>query len=143
MPDKKPTKLFSKIVLGMLTLVLIYAIGSAVYENFADGSIPESAKKFVNPVPSSAAVLRAIKPVYSEKCANCHGDGGKGDGPDAHAHYTSASNLTDAKRYSHFTDGELFYRITHGRKPMPAFKNRLSEEQRWELVDLVRSFSQK
>ena len=38
------------------------------------------------------------------------------------------------------TDGELFYQISEGRKPMPAFKKRLTEEQRWQLVLLVRSF---
>ena len=142
MPATKPTKLLSKILLSALIIILLGAIGSAVYENFADYSIPESAKKLVNHIPSSDAVLKNIKPIYSEKCANCHGETGKGDGPDAHSHYPSASDLTDANRYSHFTDGELFYRITHGRKPMPAFKNRLPEDQRWQLVDLVRSFSQ-
>jgi mono/diheme cytochrome c family protein len=39
------------------------------------------------------------------------------------------------------TDGEIFYQISQGRKPMPAFKKRLSEEQRWQLVILVRSFA--
>ena len=38
------------------------------------------------------------------------------------------------------TDGELFYRITKGRRPMPAFERRLSDEQRWQLVVLVRAF---
>jgi mono/diheme cytochrome c family protein len=40
------------------------------------------------------------------------------------------------------TDGEIFYQITVGRRPMPSFKNRLTEEQRWQLTLLVRSFSQ-
>jgi len=39
------------------------------------------------------------------------------------------------------TDGELFYQISEGRKPMPSFKKRLSEEQRWQLVLLIRSFA--
>ena len=40
------------------------------------------------------------------------------------------------------TDGELFYKISEGKKPMPVFKNKLSEEQRWELVFLIRSFAE-
>jgi mono/diheme cytochrome c family protein len=40
------------------------------------------------------------------------------------------------------TDGEIFYQITEGRRPMPSFKNRLTQDQRWQLVLLVRSFSQ-
>jgi mono/diheme cytochrome c family protein len=39
------------------------------------------------------------------------------------------------------TDGEIYYQITEGRKPMPSFKKRLTEEQRWQLVLLVRSFA--
>ena len=36
-------------------------------------------------------------------------------------------------------DGEIFYQITQGRKPMPSFRNKLTEEQRWQLVIFVRS----
>jgi mono/diheme cytochrome c family protein len=39
------------------------------------------------------------------------------------------------------TDGEIFYQISQGRKPMPGFKKRLTEEQRWQLVLYVRSFA--
>jgi mono/diheme cytochrome c family protein len=38
------------------------------------------------------------------------------------------------------TDGELFYKLTEGRKPMPSFKKRLSDEQRWRMVLLIRAF---
>ena len=40
------------------------------------------------------------------------------------------------------TDGELFWKISEGHRPMPAFKNKLSEEERWQLVDYIRTFSQ-
>ena len=39
------------------------------------------------------------------------------------------------------TDGELFYKLSQGRKPMPSFKKRLTEDQRWRLVLLLRSFA--
>jgi mono/diheme cytochrome c family protein len=42
---------------------------------------------------------------------------------------------------SSVTDGEIFYQISQGRKPMPAFKKRLSEEERWQLVLYVRSLA--
>jgi len=40
------------------------------------------------------------------------------------------------------TDGELFWKITAGRKPMPSFETKLSEDERWMLVDYIRTFSQ-
>ena len=51
------------------------------------------------------------------------------------------ADLTDAARMSKITDGEIYYQITEGRKPMPSFKKRLTEEQRWQLVLLVRTFA--
>jgi mono/diheme cytochrome c family protein len=51
-------------------------------------------------------------------------------------------DFTDAKRMSEATDGELFYKISEGKKPMPVFKNKLTEDQRWELVLLIRSFAE-
>jgi hypothetical protein len=42
---------------------------------------------------------------------------------------------------NHLTDGEIFYQITQGRKPMPSFRKKLTEDQRWQLVILVRSFA--
>jgi mono/diheme cytochrome c family protein len=51
------------------------------------------------------------------------------------------ADLTDAAQMSKVTDGEIYYQITQGRKPMPSFKNRLTENERWQLVLLVRSFA--
>jgi len=58
-------------------------------------------------------------------------------------HSPAPADLTDAGRMNSVTDGEIFYQITTGRRPMPSFKNRLTEEQRWQLTLLVRSLSQK
>jgi hypothetical protein len=51
------------------------------------------------------------------------------------------SDLTDSAKIDKLTDGEIFYQITEGRKPMPSFKKKLTCEQRWQLVLLVRSFA--
>jgi mono/diheme cytochrome c family protein len=103
--------------------------------------VPEAEKQRKNPLTLSDANLAAAKPFYNEKCANCHGDTGKGDGSDAMMYDPAPSDLTDAAKMSKLTDGEIFYQITEGRKPMPSFKKRLTEEQRWQLVLLVRSFA--
>lgn len=103
--------------------------------------VPEAEKQRKNPLTLSDAILAAAKPVYNEKCANCHGDTGKGDGSDAMMYDPAPSDLTDAAKMNKLTDGEIFYQITEGRKPMPSFKKRLTEEQRWQLVLLVRSFA--
>jgi len=37
------------------------------------------------------------------------------------------------------TDGELFWKITNGRRPMPANRIRFTDEQRWYIVAFLRS----
>jgi mono/diheme cytochrome c family protein len=44
-------------------------------------------------------------------------------------------------RAGSLTDGEIFWKITTGRRPMPGFQNQLSDVQRWQLVNLLRTFA--
>jgi len=39
------------------------------------------------------------------------------------------------------TDGELFFQVTKGRLPMPAFADKLSDVERWQVVDYIRTFT--
>ena len=103
--------------------------------------VPEEFKALKNPVLPSEFNLNSAKQIYSEECAQCHGDHGKGDGPEARTHLPLPADLTDAARMARITDGEIFYQITQGRRPMPSFKNRLTPDQRWQLVLLIRSFT--
>ena len=103
--------------------------------------IPEGAARRENPLTSSARNLEAAHGLYRENCAECHGDSGKGDGPKGRKLFTGPSDLTNAARVGSLTDGALFYEISEGRRPMPEFKSRMTEEQRWQLVLLMRNFS--
>jgi mono/diheme cytochrome c family protein len=94
-----------------------------------------------NPLAPSETTLRAAHRIYVDECAQCHGERGKGDGPEAAMHSPSPSDLTDVRHMNAVTDGEIFYQISEGRKPMPSFKRRLTEDQRWGLVLFVRTFS--
>jgi mono/diheme cytochrome c family protein len=129
-----------KLLFGSLLIVIFAAIGFAVYQN-TRWNIPEEAKRKQNPIPSSPESLAVARRIYLDKCVQCHGETGKGDGSDAKMYYPAPASFADVARMSNATDGELFYEISQGRKPMPAFKKRLTEEQRWQLVLLVRSFA--
>lgn len=103
--------------------------------------IPAMEKTRKNPLTASEAVLSAARPIFDQKCSDCHGAKGKGDGSEAMMYDPPPADLTDAAHMSKLTDGEIYYQITEGRKPMPSFKNKLTDEQRWQLVILVRSFA--
>jgi mono/diheme cytochrome c family protein len=123
-------------VFGLIVLVTCVAV-------FHRGPwiVPAAEKARVNPLSPSDANLTAAKELYSNKCADCHGDKGKGDGAEAMMYDPTPSDLTNPSEMSKLTDGEIFYQITEGRKPMPSFRKKLTEEQRWQLVLLVRSFT--
>lgn len=127
----------------LFIVLLLVAAGSAVYAFLHPGPwiVPEAAKQVANPLKPSQANLPAARERYLDKCAECHGDSGKGDGSQAKMYDPKPSDLTDAARMHSVTDGELFYKISEGHRPMPAFKKRFTEEQRWNLVFYVRSLS--
>jgi mono/diheme cytochrome c family protein len=129
-----------KLFLALIFVTLCVVAAFAYYEN-KPWKIPEGAKLQPNPIQPSGSALAAGRSIYMDKCTQCHGQTGKGDGPDAASYYPSPTSLLDVKHMSSVTDGEIFYQISEGRKPMPAFKRKLSEEQRWELVLYVRSLT--
>jgi mono/diheme cytochrome c family protein len=128
-----------------ILLVVLFALAAYfAYTAFTRNiwAIPPEVKLVKNPLtlaPSVAA--RQILPVYLDKCSECHGETGQGNGPQAKTYDPRPSVLTDAPHLGTVTDGELFYVISQGHKPMPSYKRKLTEEQRWQLVLLVRAFS--
>lgn len=134
----KTRKILFVSLLALICIVLVYA----AFQKGRPWVVPEEVKKLKNPITPSELTLKAAKAIYTDECAQCHGEHGKGDGPEAMMHSPAPANLTDARQMNTVTDGEIFYQISEGRKPMPSFKKRLTEEQRWGLVLFVRSFSQ-
>lgn len=102
--------------------------------------VPARAAKKKNPVTADAASLAKGKELYAQECMSCHGATGKGDGPAVKDLEKSPGDLSSAATQSH-TDGALFYKITEGRKPMPALGEKWSEDQRWAVVNYVRSLA--
>jgi mono/diheme cytochrome c family protein len=123
-------------VLGLIVLVVALA---AFHKT--PWIVPETEKARRNPLTAVDVNIAVARQIYDDKCINCHGDTGKGDGSEAMMHDPRPADLTDAVRMSKATDGEIFYQISEGHKPMPAFKNKLTPDQRWQLVLLVRSFA--
>jgi mono/diheme cytochrome c family protein len=99
---------------------------------------PEAAKKVQNPVRPSPQGLKIAARLFKENCAACHGAAGAGNGPLAKTLVDKPMNFTNAKAMKVVSDGELFWKITSGRLPMPSGAQ-FSDTQRWELVIYVRA----
>ena len=106
-------------------------------------TVPPEFKALKNPLAASPQVIAAAKELYDDKCANCHGEKGKGDGPEAEMYDTPPADLTHPGMLDKMTDGEIFWKITQGRRPMPSFRKQYTDEQRWQLVHFVRTFAPK
>jgi mono/diheme cytochrome c family protein len=134
---KSPVNLL--LFIGLLAI----AAGSAVYAFLHPGPwiVPEEAKRAANPIRPSQANLPEARRLYEDKCAECHGQYGKGDGDQSKMYSTPPTNFTDGPHMNAMSDGELFYKISEGHRPMPGFRKRFSDEQRWQLVLLLRSFA--
>jgi mono/diheme cytochrome c family protein len=94
-----------------------------------------------NPVPATSAALAAGKQLYVEHCQKCHGGKGNGQGDEAGELSIAPSDFTNAKEMSELADGQLFEEITKGDMPMPAFEDKLNEQQRWQVIDYIRTFA--
>lgn len=123
--------------------VLLAAAVAAVLNAARNWSATAAARKLRNPVAPTPDVLTAGKQAYAEHCRSCHGATGDGRGPKAAELTVAPGDFTDARTMARRTDGELFWQITRGRLPMPAFEDKLTEQERWQLVDYIRTFSGK
>ena len=134
----------STLLLKVAVLFVIAAAGGAIFLYYhRDWNAPAAAKNLQNPIPLTDQSIAMGMRNYSTHCQNCHGAKGDGKGPHADGLSIAPSDFTDAHAMGLVTDGELFWKISHGRRPMPAFQDKLTETERWQLVDFIRTFARK
>ena len=124
-------------LMGMALIATVWAQAAA-----APWVAPARQVRKVNPVASDDQSLAAGKALYATHCLSCHGATGVGNGPAAKALEKNPGDLSKPKLWEQ-TDGELFWKITTGNKPMPAFETLITEEQRWQIVNYTRTLAPK
>ena len=129
--------------------ILAALLGSALSP--VSGEQPGSTEKWIapaaearkkNPVASSESSVAAGQKIYVKRCVACHGKTGNGDGPDAADLGIHPAKLSDPVIQQE-TDGELFWKITVGKKPMPNYGTRLSQTDRWNVINYLRSLARR
>lgn len=101
--------------------------------------VPPEATAVENPYPPTPAFLEKGKQLFTQQCTPCHGESGKGDGPAGKFLGKPLPDFTKPEFHKQ-TDGTLFWKLSKGNAPMPTFEEILSEEQRWMVVDYLRTF---
>lgn len=117
----------------LITLFFLFTGGQAATQVW---EVPADQEALKNPSAFNNENVKAGRELYNINCKSCHGDPGKYNAlpllpppPDV----TSPQMLQNS-------EGALFFKITTGRVAMPAFEATLSEEQRWKIVNFMKSF---
>lgn len=102
---------------------------------------PEESKETANPYQGNQIAAQKGGMLFQKLCWTCHGKTGLGDGPAGKTLNPQPRNFT-LKSVQDQSDGELFWKISNGKGMMVPYKHSLNEEQRWQLVNFIRTFKE-
>jgi mono/diheme cytochrome c family protein len=124
--------------IAVAAIPLLAWAGVAVVSAQGPWVAPAEAKAMKNPVKGVGNAKKSVE----TNCVSCHGASGKGDGPAAAAlPPPKPANWTSAAVQKE-TDGEIFWKMSNGRGAMPPWKH-LPEQERWEIVNYIRTLKGK
>ncbi|HET7747511.1 MAG TPA: c-type cytochrome [Vicinamibacteria bacterium] len=121
-----------------MTAALVAVLLLVAADDVEEWVAPEAERARANPVAASDAALAKGRALFQKNCARCHGAKGDGEGP-------AGVDLRDPELQERLTDGEIFWKISTGRKDgpevvMPSLARVVkAEEDRWKVVLFVRS----
>lgn len=117
-------------VIGGVTLM----ISAFVSDVTPDTNLP-------NPIPDTVRSVTAGADLFQANCAACHGADARGGGPAAATTQLPPADLRSGHLNVH-TDGDIYYWISTGLPGgMPAWAAKLSDDDRWNLVNYLRSLN--
>ncbi|MDY8137134.1 cytochrome c [Aquimarina sp. 2201CG5-10] len=101
---------------------------------------PKEAKELKNPISKSnkESSITMGRKIFDTKCSICHGETGRGDGAAAPRVGPKPANFT-TEGVQKQEDGEIFWKLSNGKGFMPKWEIKLSEEERWSLVNYIRT----
>lgn len=130
-------------------LIAVVAILTLSFVNYiptnSSGSnwqAPAEADKMENPFAKDTDSWKKVEGTFKSLCVICHGEKGLGDGIAGMALTPRPANFT-SDRVQKQSDGAIFWKLTTGNSPMASYKESLTKEQRWQLVNYIRHLAAK
>ena len=123
----------------ILSLLRSWALPQEANKN-GEWKTPLRATRKKNPVAADDKSVARGRTMFSKRCAKCHGASGHGEGIEARELDLHPTDLTIPK-FAEQSDGAIFWKVSEGRNSMPSFENLLKEDERWDLVNYMRTLA--
>ena len=129
--------------LKILFTIGIFSLGFMAFTTLDQDEwvVPEKYQKMTNPEDADSENLAIGKNLYAKHCKSCHGKEGYGDGPKADEVDGDLGDFS-SEEFQSQSDGALFYKGYIGRKDMPNYEKKMSEEDMWLVVHYMRSLAE-
>jgi mono/diheme cytochrome c family protein len=126
---------------GLVLLVVALSLTAAGAPVWRDQIAARQALTRTNPIPDTPESRAQGQALYEQNCMPCHGPTGLGNGPVGLTLRPPPANLQVHMVPGVHTDAQIFEWITNGypNSPMPAFRDALTEDQRWHLLNYIRT----
>jgi len=127
-----------RIGIPALAAVLALAVG---LPPLAIDAYPETYRR--TPVPFDTISIANGSTLFAENCVACHGLQGKGNGVLAKTFAKPPVDMLTEPHTAKHTAGDFFHWLTFGIPDtgMPVFADKLSEEERWDVVNFLHAMS--
>ena len=116
------------------------------YPDTEEGRTEATEKIIYNPFPITDEGLQKGKELFTIYCAICHGDKGDGNGylvsgPQS-KYLAQPANLID-DQFVNSNNGRFYHAIMYGKNVMGPHADKLSFEERWQVIHYIRSLQAK
>lgn len=116
------------------------------YQNTEEDRVRCEKELVSNPFPITKAGLDKAKPLYDIYCGICHGEKGDGQGylyAGPAAKYPNAPKNLISDEMISAGNGRYYFGIMYGKNVMGAYADKLSFEERWQVIHYIRSLQAK
>ncbi len=101
-----------------------------------------------NPYPITEEGMSRAKELYEVSCGICHGNKGDGDGyliseENPYAVYPAQPAILTNDTFTYATNGRLYHAIMYGKNVMGGYADKLSYEERWQVIHYIRGLQAK
>jgi len=137
--------------LGFWLITLLVIIGAWYTFPRADNRLPTEYATLTPPANfDSADSILAGREIFLANCAACHGVFGNGQGATKPTFGSLPADFTDRAKIDLRTPQYLYWRVSEGGQVepfrsqgsiMPAWKFKLSETERWQVIAFIRTLA--